>query len=172
LTSKAIIVAVGITWWSSSSRFGPISIFKAVMPVVAAGRFNQDKPHFDRVAPYPEDNRNSCGASPPLPKELRRNHVHAAGTSSAPEQAIDRNDHPPGDTDRHILASTYLPLQSQLDCAQPFRVQIGRCAAENPSPLPVAAHAPLAAVAARRVIRSLAPLHVSPEATSHARLKG
>ena len=106
-----MIVAVGITSCSSSSRFGPISTFKAVMPVtLPPGWFRLgDKPNLDRVAPYREDNRNGCSSR--FSRHCRRssaggrNHVHLTvnqfGRQSRQSIVMTFR---PAIFDRHILA--------------------------------------------------------------------
>ena len=63
LTSSAMLLAVGTSSCSSSSRFGPSSVFKMVTPVSVAARSSEahDNASLDRIDAGEEDDRNGRG---------------------------------------------------------------------------------------------------------------
>ena len=103
LTSTAMMVAVGTSSCSSSSRFGPSSTSKTVTPVrLPPGRFRlATSPSSTGSLPSQEDDRNRRGRRLCRERRRRRQSRQSRPPGGEPDRpplpAVDRIGHPPSD---------------------------------------------------------------------------
>ena len=160
LTSSAMMVAVGTSSCSSSSRFGPSSTFNVVTPVrLPPGRFRlATSPTSTGSAAYREDDRNRRGRR--LCRQCRRsaagrdNHGHLAANQIGRQcrQSIVLALRP-AIFDRHVPALDVAGFaQALAERAQTaaYRVRRSRCRETRSPASPAAARAPRAATRPRR----------------------